>query len=379
MNERNEILEEERDRGTVIVRTSIIGICANVLLAIFKAVVGTLSHSIAITMDSVNNLSDAMSSVITIIGTKLAGKAPDKEHPYGHGRVEYLSAMVIAVLVLYAGITSLYSSVKAIINPTKPDYSAVLLFLVAVAVLVKIVLGLYVRRVGKKVKSDSLVNSGTDALMDAIISAATLLAAFLFITTSISLEAYLAAVISIIIIKSGVDMFKESLSRIVGERVESELALGIKKTVASHKGVLGAYDLIMNNYGPDTYMASVHIEVPDNMRASEIDRLTREISYDVYKKHRILMTAVGIYSGNTDDPESEKVVSRIRELTGAHDEILQTHGFYMDRESKTISFDMVFDYDTENKEKLYAEILEEIRRELPEYTFNVTMDLDISD
>ncbi len=379
MNENTDILKAESNRGAVIVRTSAIGIAANILLAAFKAAVGIISNSIAITLDSVNNLSDALSSVITIIGAKLAGKAPDKEHPYGHGRIEYLSAMIIAVLVLYAGLTSLYESVKKVIHPELPDYSAIALVIVAAAVVVKILLGLYVKSTGKRVNSDSLINSGQDALMDAVISAATLVAAIVFITTSFSLEAYLGAVISIVIIKSGIDMFKESLSRIVGERVESELAGSIKRTVASHDGVLGAFDLIMNNYGPDTYMASIHIEVPDNMKASEIDRLTREISYDVYNKYGILMTAVGIYSKNEKDPQSADAQAKIRRVTDAHKEILQTHGFYLDHTTDTVSFDMVFDYDTEDKERLYQEIIDEVQRELPDYKLIVNMDFDIAD
>ena len=159
------------DREKQIIKTSIIGIIANVFLASFKAGVGLLSHSVAVVLDAVNNLSDALSSIITIIGTKLAAKEPDKKHPLGHGRYEYLTAMVISVIVLYAGFTSLIESVKKIISPEKPDYSTISLIIIAVAVLVKIILGTYVKKVGRDVKSDSLIASGTDALFDSIISA----------------------------------------------------------------------------------------------------------------------------------------------------------------------------------------------------------------
>ena len=167
----NKEKKETKSRDAVIVRTSVIGILANVFLAAFKAFVGLTAHSIAIVMDAVNNLSDAASSVITIVGTKLAGKEPDRKHPFGYGRIEYLSAMIISILVLYAGVTAFVESVKKIINPEAPDYSVLSLIIVAVAVLVKIVLGRYVKRVGEKVNSDSLVNSGEDATLDSIISA----------------------------------------------------------------------------------------------------------------------------------------------------------------------------------------------------------------
>jgi cation diffusion facilitator family transporter len=217
------IIENEKSRSRTIVRTSVIGIAANAFLAAFKAVIGIISGSIAITLDAVNNVSDAASSVITIIGTKLAGKAPDRKHPFGYGRIEYLTAMIISVIVLYAGVTSLVESVKKIITPETPEYSTVSLIIIGAAVVVKIILGRYVKSVGKKVNSDSLINSGEDATLDSIISAATLAAALIFIFTKVSLEAYLGAIISLVIIKSGIGMLRETLSKILGERADAEL------------------------------------------------------------------------------------------------------------------------------------------------------------
>ena len=198
-------IHDLENRDKTIIRTSMIGILANVFLAGFKAVIGLMTHSVAITLDAVNNISDAGSSLITIVGTKLAGKEPDKKHPFGYGRMEYLSAMVISLIVLYAGITSFTESVKKIIKPETPSYTSIAIVIVTVAVLVKIVLGAYVKKVGERVHSDSLVNSGQDATLDSVISAATVVAAVVYITTGLSLEAWLGAVISLIIIKSGVE------------------------------------------------------------------------------------------------------------------------------------------------------------------------------
>ena len=210
-----------QSRDKTIVKTSIIGIIANVFLAAFKAFVGFASNSIAIVMDAVNNLSDAASSLITIVGTKLAGKEADKKHPFGYGRVEYLSAMVISLLVLYAGITAFTESVKKIIEPDTPDYSTTALVIVAVAVVIKIILGKYVKSVGKKVNSDSLVNSGEDAILDSVISASTLVAAAVYLIFGLSLEAWLGAVIAVVIIKSGFQMLRDTLSQILGERADA--------------------------------------------------------------------------------------------------------------------------------------------------------------
>lgn len=378
----NDLLQPDKDgnkRDHIIIRTSVIGILANVFLAVFKAVIGSLTNSIAITMDAVNNLSDAASSLITIIGTKLAGKEPDREHPFGYGRIEYLSAMVIAVIVLYAGITSFVESVKKILHPVTPDYNFTALVIVAVAVLVKIVLGRYVKGVGVKVNSDSLVNSGEDATLDSVISASTLVAAVLYLKAHISLEAWLGAVISVIIIKSGIDMLKETLSKILGERADADLARAIKKTVVSYPEVRGAYDLVLNNYGPDTYNGSIHIEVPDTFSASELDELIRQITLDVYRQHQVILTAIGVYSVNTKDDSAARIRDQIREMVLKHEHILQMHGFYVNEEKKTIRFDVVVSFDAPDRHAVYREIYQEVQEQFPEYTLQIAMDTDFSE
>ena len=261
-------------RTKKIIQTSIAGIVTNILLAVFKAVIG-------IVLDAVNNASDVASSVVTIAGTKLSKKEPDKEHPFGHGRIEYLSAMIIAVIILYAGITSAIEAVKKIITPDIPSYSTVPLIIVAVAVVVKVVLGRYVKTVGVMVKSDSLINSGADASMDAVISAATLVAAIIYLNFNISVEAYLGVIISIFIIKAGIDMLRETLSHILGEAPDSKLAQKITETVMEFPEVTGAYDLVLHDYGPDVYQGSLHIEIPDIYTADRIDMLTRKIAVAV--------------------------------------------------------------------------------------------------
>ena len=263
----------ERDRK--IIRTSVIGILANVFLAAFKAVVGLTSNSIAIVMDAVNNLSDAASSVITIVGTKLAGREADRKHPFGYGRIEYLSAMVISLLVLYAGVTALTESIKKIIHPDVPDYSVVALIIVAVGVVTKILLGRYVKRVGESVHSDSLVNSGEDATLDSIISASTLVAAAIYLIFHVSLEAWLGAIIAAVIIKSGIEMMRDTIADILGKRPDADLARKIKQVASEDPDVHGAYDLIVHNYGPGLMVGSLHVGVPDTMTADRIDEMTR--------------------------------------------------------------------------------------------------------
>lgn len=366
------------DREKIIVRTSMIGIAANVLLAVFKAVIGILSNSVAIVMDAVNNFSDAGSSLITIIGTKLANRQPDKKHPFGYGRIEYLSAMIISGIVLYAGVTSLTESVKKIINPETPDYSYVSLVIVGVAIIVKIVLGIYVKSVGEKVKSASLVNSGEDARLDSVISAATLVAAIIFLISGVSLEPWLGAIISVIIIKSGFEMLKDTVSQILGERNDPELDKSIKATVRSFPDVQGAYDLVLNNYGPDSWNGSVHIEVPDTYSADRLDRLIRSIQEAVYTEHGVILTAIGVYSVNTRDEDIIKARENVSHIVLSHKYIKQIHGFYMDKDEKSMRFDMVVSFDVDDRDKLYCDIVSDITKVYPDYRLQIAMDTDFT-
>ena len=372
MNERN-------DRNKIIIRTSGIGIVANVFLASFKAVIGILSNSIAIIMDAVNNISDAASSVITIIGTKLAGKEPDKKHPFGYGRIEYLSAMIISVIVLYAGITAFIESVKKIIHPVTPEYAPVSLIIVGVAVLVKIVLGRYVKSVGKKVKSDSLINSGDDAVLDSVISASTLAAAAIYLLFGLSLEAWLGAIISAVIIKAGVEMLRDTLSKILGERVDADLARSIKATVASFPEVNGVYDLVLHNYGPDSFNGSVHIEVPDTLSADNLDKLLRKIQIKVFSEHNVILTAIGVYSYNTREPEAVEARNKVAKIVGEVSGVLQMHGFYLDKAEKSIRFDIVISFDAKDRRAVYQEVCEKVSKEYPDHTLQIAMDTDFSE
>ena len=377
--ERVEESGKETSREKTIIKTSIIGIIANVFLAGFKAAIGLMTNSIAIVLDAVNNISDAGSSLITIVGTKLAGKQPDKKHPFGYGRIEYLSAMIISVIVLYAGVTSFVESVKQIIHPETPDYNSISLVIVAVAVVVKVLLGRYVKSVGEKVNSDSLINSGEDATLDSVISASTLVAAGIFLIFHVSLEAWLGAIISVIIIKSGIEMLKDTISQILGERNDPELVNSIKQTVAGFPDVQGAYDLVLNNYGPDTWNGSIHIEVPDTYTADQLDQLIRKIQLTVYQKHQVILTAIGVYSVNTKDEEVIRARKKVRDIVFSHPHVKQMHGFYLNKEEKTMRFDIVVSFDAGNRKGLYSEVVADVQKEFPDYTLYIAMDMDYSE
>ena len=368
------------NREKIIVQTSIIGIAANVALAAFKAVVGLLSNSIAVILDAVNNLSDAISSIITIAGTKLSNRAADREHPFGHGRIEYITTTVIAAIIMYAGISSLIESVKGILNPETPEYSTTSLVIIAVAVVVKIVLGRFVRARGRRVHSDTLIASGSDALFDAILSTSVFAAALIFTFTKISLEAYVGVVISGFIIKAAVEMLRGSMKEIIGMRADSELSIRVAEIVANDPEAEGVYDLILHSYGPDRYVGSFHTEISDQMTATEIDSMTRRLTSEIYDQTdgQIIVAAIGIYARNTQDNTVIGMRTEITKIAMQHDGVIQVHGFTANIDEKYVAFDMVVEFGFDSEALMYH-IMQDISEKYPDFSLNIKIDRDTSD
>ena len=366
------------NRSQKIIRTSVIGIVANVLLAAFKTLVGILASSVAIVMDAVNNLSDALSSVITIIGTKLSERPADREHPFGFGRIEYFSAIIIAVIVLSAGITSLIESVKKIFHPTEPEYTTVTLVVIIVAIVVKLVLGQYVKRQGQQLKSDALIASGSDALFDAIITLATLISAGIMLLWHVSLDGILGALISLVIIKAGIEMLASPVNELLGARVSEDLVRDIKKEVSDFEGVNGVYDIILHNYGPNVMIGSLHINVYDTMDAHEIHGLTRRISEKMYECHGIIMT-VGIYAVATGENRRAELQSKVFQTLVKHKDITQVHGFYYFEKEHRISVDVVPDIFVRDEAALTSQLKAEIEALVPGEQVSVVIDHNYSE
>ena len=366
------------NRSQKIIRTSIIGIIANVLLAAFKAVVGILASSVAIVMDAVNNLSDALSSVITIIGTKLSERPADREHPFGFGRIEYFSAIIIAVIVLSAGITSLIESVKKIFDPTEPSYTTVTLIVIVVAIIVKLLLGQYVKRQGQQLKSDALIASGSDALFDAVITLATLVSAGIMLLWQVSLDGILGALISVVIIKAGIEMLASPVNELLGARISQELLHDIRQEVLAFEGVHGVFDIILHNYGPNVLIGSLHVNVNDTMSAHEIHGLTRSISEQMFARHGIIMT-VGVYAVATGDNRRAALQSAVMQALAKHKELVQVHGFYCFEKEHRVSVDVVPDISVHDEAALSSQLTNEIKALVPEEEVTIVIDHNYSE
>ena len=352
------------DRNQRIVRTSIIGIAANLVLVAFKTAVGLATNSIAVILDAVNNLSDALSSIITIIGTRLSGKRPDKKHPYGHGRIEYLTSVVISVIVLLAGLTSLRESLEKTVHPEETSYTA-------------LSLGRYVKKVGEEINAGTLIASGSDASFDAVLSFSTLVAAAAKLLWNWQIEGILGVVISAFIIKAGVEMLMDPINSIIGTRADAELSVPLREMICSFPEVRGAYDLTLHNYGPSQTIGSVHIEVADSMTARKIHYLTRCISAKAFEEYGVILT-IGVYAANDSSPELTEIRRTTEALAAQKPEILQMHGFFGDEEQKFVLFDLIVDFSADAN-AIKREITDELMKKYPKYRFDIVLDSDYSD
>ena len=365
------------ERNKEIVKVSIQGIIVNIILVAFKSLIGLLTNSIAIILDAVNNLSDTLSSTITIIGMKLASKEPDKEHPYGHGRIEYIASVLIAMIVLIAGISSLKESIVKVINPEDATYTIPSLVIIFVGIFVKFFFGRYVKNKGKELNSGSLIASGVDAISDSVISFSTFVAAIISFVWHISIEGYLGIIISVLILKTAIEILRDSINDVIGIRADSEITNKIRERILKYKEVQGVFDLTIHNYGPNNIIATAHIQVDDEMTAKEIHRLTRTILMDMYNEFGIIIT-IGIYASN-DKGKYKKIQSYLNEIISGYESIIQVHGFYVDEEKNNISFDLIFKFEEERKEEIIEEIKSKLKEKYPSYEYNVIIDLDFSD
>ena len=368
---------DDKLREKTIVKTSIIGIIGNFFLVAFKAFVGIIAGSVSIIMDAINNFTDALSSIITIIGTKLSNKKPNKKHPYGYGRIEYITSTLIALLILFAGCMAIYESIKSIIdyfqNGTMPSFEIYSIIIIAAAIVVKISIGLFFRYKGNKIDSDALKASGMDALFDSILSTGTLIGMLVAKFAGFYVEGYLGIIIGLFIIRSGFEVLKESLSLMIGDRFDKDYIKEIKQAISNIEGVNGCYDLILNSYGHNKNIGSIHIGVDDKLNAKEIQRIERDITMLMYYKYNTIMT-IGIYAENFSDPFTKEMYSKVLDIIKKYETILQIHGFYIDKEKKILNYDLVISFDDNNP----METIEKIKNETIELdnTYNVIINYD---
>ena len=367
---------DANERRKKIIGVSIIGIVANLLLGVLKAVLGLLSGSIALISDALNNITDSSSSLITIVGTKLAAKAPDKQHPFGHGRTEYLTSLLIGGIVFLTGFQSLISSVKAVFNKEDINTDITTVIIIIATIAAKILLGTFTENSGKKLNSTALIASGADAKNDAVVSVVTLISSILYMFAKISVDGIAGVIISVFILKTAYEVLSDTIKKLLGERVDGEIVRGIKDIVRNTEGVINCFDLILNDYGPDFYTGSINVEIEDNRSIGEMYPILHEAQTKIYNKYNVFLV-FGFYSVDVDDERYIKIKSLLKNYKENERHIINYHGIVIDEKDKTIYCDITRDFDI-TSETVIENVNRILKEEFPKYNIHVNIDTEFS-
>lgn len=352
------------ERTGIINRTAILGIVVNVLIAGVKIAAGLLASSVAIVSEGVNNAADALTSVLTMVGTRLAGRHPDAKHPFGYGRIEYLTGLVVAVVIIVSGVQMLIESVKLIFRPEELSISYVSLAIVAVSAVVKFFLGLYTIARGRVVQSDALVGVGLECRGDSYISIITIGVAVVFLLTGVSLDAYAGVVMSAIILKAGVEVLLKIVSELIGRPGEKELATKIYQLVRATPGVVGAADMMLHNYGPNAWSGSVNVEIDHAKSVGEVYAMLHELQLGIMHEEHVTMV-FGVYAVDDDHVETRRIRRTILEYVKAHEHVKSFHAVYLEPGTNRLYCDLVVDYELADWGALRADFLDYMKAKVP--------------
>ncbi len=371
------IINYKQEREKEIIKTSMVGLISNIILSVFKILTGLLSHSTVIILDGVETLSNAFGSILTIIGIKLSGKAPDKKHPLGYGRIEYISDLLVASLVMYIGFTAFIAGVGSIIHREHTEHSYIAYIILSISAVVKLILAKHEKETGFRLKSRSLVGAAVDSLANALVSISILISALIYVKFNIRLENYISVIISLLIIRGGIIMLKDTLGEILGKTVSIEFSGEIKDTMLEFDEVLGVHDLILHSYGRDRYVGSAHIEIPSSISTLELDRLERKIGKKVYNEHGVVLAGISIYAVNVDDEQVYAMYQFIKQFVMSIDRVLDVHGILIDKLDKSIYFDVIIDFEVENTQQIIQQIMAGISQQYSDYKVHIQNDIDI--
>ena len=361
------------------VLASIVGIFCNVFLFAAKFVIGLVVHSVSVTADAFNNLSDAGSSIISFVGVKMAEKPADKDHPFGHGRIEYIAALVVSFLVLEVGFTFLKDSIGRIRTPESLNFQAVSVAVLILSVAVKLWLGLFNRKLGEKIDSKVMMAVFTDSMGDVITTSATILSLIFFAATGINIDGFVGVGVALVVMWAGVGIARDTLEPLIGQAIDPEVCEQIKHFVERYDGIEGTHDLIVHNYGPGRSMASIHAEVPNDVDIEQsheiIDRIEREAA-----KELGLFLVIHMDPVETKDENVLAVRENAVEFLKELDPACTLHDFRVVHGEKQINlvFDMVvpIDYNDEKKEELKKQLADRLKKKDARYECVITVESD---
>ena len=359
------------------VLASVTGIFCNILLFAAKWLIGYLLHSISVMADAFNNLSDAGSSIISLIGVKMAGKPADKEHPFGHGRIEYIAALIVAFLVMEVGFTFFKSAIAKIREPEELHFQAVSMLILFLSVAVKLWMGVFNKNLGKRINSQVLMATAADSMGDVITTGATIASVLFFYFTGINIDGYVGLGVSLVVMWAGIGIAKDTLEPLIGAPVDPQVYKQISDFVEKYDGILGSHDLIVHNYGPGRSMASIHAEVPNdvNIETSHeiIDRVEREALEQLG-----VMLVIHMDPVETKDKHVLEAKEKVEKVLRAMDPKLSIHDFRMVPGTDQINliFDLVvpFEYDQKKQDHIRSAIMGVLQIVDPRYQCVITVE-----
>lgn len=365
------------ERSKNIIKYNICGIAMNLFLAVIKIAAGLVARAHAVMLDGVNSLSDMISSLLTILSSYIAGKRGTKDHPLGYGRLEYISSFVVTVIIMYVGARTLAEAVKAIIHPhDPPEYSMIVVVIMVISLACKVVYGVIMRRNGRRLDSAAMIMTGTESLGDALISLAILSAIVIYRMTGVDIEHYLCIIIAVMILRTGAEMIKDCIDKMLGTRLADDERKRIAAIAAGFDEVMHVSNLVMHNYGENCYVGSLDIAVDEKLTAAEVSRLSRRIIRKA-EEQGVTLTSVGISGVNTTDPEAVEIWDRIIDVARKYKGLKQLHSFEIDAEEKYMSFAAVPDYAEKNRDESIRTFTEEIKRMYPDMTVDIRTGIDM--
>ncbi|MCI8851980.1 MAG: cation transporter [Lachnospiraceae bacterium] len=356
---------------------SVVGIICNLLLFGGKLVAGLVLHSISVTADAFNNLSDAASSVIGFIGVKMASKPADRNHPFGHGRIEYIAALIVSFLVIEVGFTFLKNAFEKIRNPEEISFQAVSLAVLLASIGVKLWMAYFNRKLGKRIQSKVMLATATDALGDVITTSATIGSICISHFTGVNIDGYVGLVVALIVMWAGISIAKDTLEPLIGEAVSPEVYQAVTELVESYEGIVGTHDLIVHNYGPTRSLASIHAEVPNDVDIEVSHEIIDRIERDAARKLGIFLV-IHMDPVETHNNYVNRTRERVQEVIHRLDPELSIHDFRMVDGKKQINlvFDVVvpFSYQEKRQQELQEQIMKELKKEDSRFQCVMTME-----
>ena len=367
------------DRENKIVRTTLLGIVLNLIIAAIKVAIGLISHSVAIISDGANNATDTLSSFVTLLGLKLGAKKPDKGHPLGHGRFEYLSALGVSFIILVTAFSLFKNSVNSILNKSELEIPLFMILIIALTVVLKVILWRINKSVGEKNDSEALIASSKDALSDCLSATITIASSLLSPYTTLPLDGIAGIIVSLFILYGGITSLKTTVSSILGERPEKKDVERIRAIINKHPPLHGGYDVMIHQYGPEKKIGTCNVEVPSDATAEKIYDAMTDAQKEIADEMGIYLT-LGMYAVNDTDPTVIKMKEDVLEILKCIDKsVLSMHGFHIHFKHKLVHFDVVVAFSLKDRADFAKRAQEVLSKCYKDYTFEFNIDPDYSE